>query len=125
LQPGCPSSRQHPPRQLGLGGEADALGNVGLVPPLAISTPLLGEVKLAVEQAMSPGAAQGQKHPNLAVLNPAGCPAVLALDPHRVLALFQEARLIDNERSAFTLGQQVLLGVADELVSHGISAPLR
>ena len=40
-----------------------------------------------------------------------------------MLALFQESRLVDNERSAFALGQQVLLGVTDELVSHGICTP--
>ena len=40
-----------------------------------------------------------------------------------MLALFEESRLVDNERSAFALGQQVLLGVTDELVSHGICTP--
>jgi len=40
-----------------------------------------------------------------------------------VLALFEKSRLVDNERASFALGQQVLLGVTDELVSHGICTP--
>lgn len=57
-----------------------------------ISSPMLGQVQLAVNEGVTGGGCAGQKDVDLTVLNPSRRPAVLALDPRRYISLFQECR---------------------------------
>src|SRR5687768_6354226 len=92
---------QSPPEHLfgefGLGAHPDLLWYSSLFASLLVFGPLLGQIQLAVDESLTPIGSVGQEHSHLAVLRLACGAGVLALDPDALLALLDEARLIDDE----------------------------
>lgn len=70
---------QHPLGELWFGGERDVRWDPGLLPPHWIVRPLLGEIQCAVQKGSPLRTGRGQEHAHLAVLDPSGRAAVLAL----------------------------------------------
>ncbi len=62
----------------------------------AIGDPFFGKVRLAINQRRTLVARIAEKHANLDILDTACRTRVLALDPNRMLALLQKARLDCN-----------------------------
>jgi hypothetical protein len=57
----------------------------------------LGQVQLAVDEAMTQGGDVREKDAHLAVFHAAGAAAVLGADASRVLALFGKATFVNDE----------------------------
>src|SRR5207302_487305 len=72
---------------------------------------------------MALGTRIGQKHPNLAIFNATGCPAILACYPRRMLALFEKSCLIDDQHGL--RGPQMLDHIGPQIVTERIGVPLR
>ena len=65
----------------------------------------------------------GQKYPNVAIFNTACCPTLLACHPSRMLAFFEQPRLIDDEHG---LGiAQMLDHIGLQVIPDLIGIPLR
>ena len=86
---------EHALGQLRLGGELDLVADPGLRAAWPIVGPGLRQVQLPVDQRPPARGHVGQKHPELAVLDPARRPGVLPLHPRRAAALLQETGLIE------------------------------
>jgi hypothetical protein len=92
---------QHRHRLFGLGLEDHVFGDLGLRPPLAILAPLFGQVQVAIQKDVTLECRIAQKGADLTVLDLARRARVLAFDPHRALALFDEAGLVHHADAVF------------------------
>jgi hypothetical protein len=70
---------------------------VGGVPARQISTPLLGQIQLAVDESMSEGAHVGKKNADLAIFHAPCQSAILRSNASGVTATFGQATFIDDE----------------------------
>jgi len=87
---------QHLLRQLRLGRKEALRGNAGALAARGVVGPFCGEIEFPIKHEMTLGRRIGHKHPKLAIFHTAGCPTILARYPRRMLAFFQESRLIDD-----------------------------
>ena len=87
------------------------------------TTPLLGQIEFPIQQEMVLGTRIGQKHPNLAVFHAAGGPAILARHARRLLAFFDEARLIDDQHGLQS--PEMLNNIGAQSIAEGIGIPDR
>src|SRR5579871_2308421 len=62
----------------------------------------------------------GQKDPNLAVLNPPCCSAVLSLDPNRLLPFFEKAGFINDQ---YPTRAQTFAHIGLQMLSHFLALP--
>ncbi len=92
-------ARQHRPGQHRLGRETHTLGDPRPGAPGRVIGPGFGQIQLGVDQRPAQWGGVRQKHPELAVLGPAGRAGVLALHPGRFDALLQESRLIHDQHA--------------------------
>src|SRR5262245_56216670 len=84
----------HAPGELRFGGKGEALGNMSGAPTRQISTPLLGQVQLTVDESMTQCGDVGEKDSHLAVFHAPRVPAVLRPNASRVLASFGKATFV-------------------------------
>ena len=82
--------------QLGLGLEGDVLGDSGLLAASSAVGPGLGQVQLEVDGEVLGTSGDAEADANLAVGDFSRRAGVLSLHSHRMLALFEEAGVIDN-----------------------------
>src|SRR6516225_8414921 len=83
-------------RNLRLGLEFDLLGNTRLLAALGILGPFLRQIQPIGDRQAGMFIGNRQRHSDLAVGLLAQLPAILMFHPHRVLALFGEARVIND-----------------------------
>ncbi len=112
----------HPPRQYDLGSERDLFRNAGLLPPLGVVGPLLGQVQGAVEQRPALLSCVPEEHPDLAVLDPPGGARVLAGNPTRLGALLEEPGLVHDQHPVGVA--QVPRDVPEQVVANGVRVPV-
>src|SRR4051794_32061510 len=120
-QAGIERAANHLPGQRRLGGESHLVGDGRLSPLLGGIAPCLGQVKLAVDQRVPLAARVGQEDADLGVLDPAGRAAVLPRHPDRVLALLQEAGLVNDQHAV--RGPEMLDDVVAAQVSGRVLVP--
>jgi hypothetical protein len=90
------------------------VGNRCVAATLGIDSPLFGKIQITIQQRRTLVAGVAEKHANLAVLDAPRRAGVLALDPDRMLALLQKARLIGNQHRIWTA----------QLFQHVIAQPI-
>ena len=88
---------EHPAGQLGLGGEADLVGDADGPAARGIVDPALGQVQLPVDHAVPSVGGIGQVDGDLGVVDLAGGAGVLALHPDRAGALLEIPSLVDHQ----------------------------
>jgi len=113
----------HAPSQFRLGGELGRLRNLRSAKASGVGHPILGKVKLTVDQRRSQAAGVAEKHAHLAVLDATGGTRVLALDPHRMHALLQKTRLVDDRHALLLVQRFQRIGA--HLVPRTIRIPNR
>jgi len=86
MDPRVDSALEHLARQLGLRGKRLLLGDPRALTALAVVRPSLRHREGTIQQGMALPTGIGQKHPNLAILDPAGCATLLARHPSRLLS---------------------------------------
>jgi hypothetical protein len=97
----CPGVLQHLTGLLGLGLK-DHLGrDFGSGPPFGVVTPLFRQVQAPVQQDLPPRSHITQKGAHLTILDLAGGPAILPLNPDRVRPFFEEAGFIHHSNAFF------------------------
>ena len=120
--PQPPGMVEHRPRQLWLGLEDHLLGHRRFGSTRRITRPALGQIQTPIQEGVPLRPNIGQEHPNLAVLGLARRARVLALDPDRLGALLQEARLVQHEDAVGVperLGNQ-----PDQLIPNCVRIPV-
>ncbi len=112
---------EHLLRQLRLGGKGALLRNPRALAARCVVGPRFGEREFTIEQDMALGARLGHKHPNLAMFHASGGPALLARHSRRMLAFFEEARLIDDQYGLRST--EILDHRGAQIVAQGIGIP--
>ena len=112
---------QHLPRQLRLGRTYALLRNPRALASRLVACPLVGQIEFTIKQDVALGTCIGHKHPNLAMLNAARCAALLAGHPGRLLAFFEEPRLIDDEHGLRVA--QMLDQIGAQIIPDGLRIP--
>jgi len=92
----------------GLRLEADPVGDLRLLPPLAVVAPLLGQVEAPAERQRAPLTNRVHAHRDLAVADLAERARVLPLHSRRVLAVLDDPGVIDHPRQHADLGRHPL-----------------
>src|SRR5260370_25405333 len=77
---------------------------MGGVPAQYISTPVFGQVQLAVDESMSQRGDKGKEDTDLAVFHTPGAPAILGGDTSGVAAAFGEAAFVNDKHRPERLG---------------------
>ena len=100
---------QHRRRQLRLALKAQFVGEVARGPPgsIRVGKPRVRQEQPLVHQSIALPRRISGKDPDLTILDLAQGAAVLPRDPHRIVALFDKARLIEHQD---TIGLTHLLG---------------
>ena len=80
-----------------LGRERHRVGHPRRLPPLRVSSPFLGQVQPSADRPVAARVGVVRRHHRLAVRHLAQLPAVLALDPHRVLPLLRQLGVVDAQ----------------------------
>src|SRR3954452_17550060 len=88
---------QHGQAELGLGGEGNVGRDARFASALLVLGPVGGQIERAVDQRLAMAAGIAEEHADLAIPDPAGGAAVLALHASRLLALFQEAGFVEHQ----------------------------
>jgi transposase len=112
---------EHPLHELGLRAERHLIRDARLPTVRPLIAPRLGQVGLTVEERVPPRRRVGEQDAHLAILGAARGPRVLALDARRLLALLQEASLVDDQHP--TPVAQVLDHVGAQVLTHGARIP--
>ena len=100
----------------------DLLRHARFRPPCRIEGPGLGQVQRPVDQGMPVPAGIGEKHPDLAVLDAACGAGVLAFDAGRLVALLQEAGLVEHQHGIRIA--EVLDHIGAQVIAHRIGIPV-
>ena len=87
---------EHPFRQCGFGLKGDCLGDMGGEAAGRVSAPVLGQVQLAINEAVALCRDIGEEHADLAVFDAPGAAAILRLDTGGVVAAFGKATFIQD-----------------------------
>jgi hypothetical protein len=115
----------HPLRQLRLRHELDFRGHVCFTQTRLILTPALGQIQRTINQRTTTRTGQRQEHAHLTVLNATRRPRILTLHARRLVPLLQEPRLVHDQHTRVTLGQQVPPRVMHQLIPHRVGVPRR
>jgi hypothetical protein len=107
---------EHPAGQLGLGGEADPVGDTGGPAACRIVNPVLGQVQLAVDHPMPSLSCVGQVDGDRGVVDLAGGAGVLTVHPDGVAALLEVAGLVDHQHRGGV--SQVQVGLGEQYAPH-------
>jgi len=91
--------------------------------PIGVARPGARQVELPVDQRVPYRGGIGDKHPDMAVLDPAGGAGVPPLHPHRAGALLQVPGLVDHQHRV-GVTQVFHRGVA-HVVADGVGVPHR
>jgi hypothetical protein len=108
---------EHPAGQLGLGGEADPVGDTGGPAACRIVNPVLGQVQLAVDHPMPSLSCVGQVDGDRGVVDLVGGAGVLTVHPDRVAALLEVAGLVDHQHRGGV--SQVQVGQGEQYAYTG------
>ena len=119
----CPEALHHLDRQFWFGLEAHRLRNTCFSAPLLIRAPIERKVEFAVNEGMATSRHVGQKDTDLTVLHLPRGPAVLYLDPGRLLPAFGETGFINNQDGG--LLPEVFQDILAQVVTHAVSIPDR
>jgi hypothetical protein len=112
---------QHRAGDLGLGGEVDLRGDARLAATRSVVGPRFGQIQRPIEEGGAADRAISQEYPDLAVLDPASCAAVLPGNTGGFRALLEEACLVDDQDAVVV--PEVLYDVAAEVVANRIGIP--
>src|SRR5262249_13652899 len=94
------SSLQQLGSHLRLRAKANLFRNANLLAPLAIGTPLLGQIQLTIEQRHPPGSNPGQEDADLTILGLAQAAAVLSFDADTLGPFLGKTRAVDDTDGA-------------------------
>jgi hypothetical protein len=114
---------EHLHRQFRFGLEAHRCRDARLLTPLQIFCPIEGKREFAVDERMAFGCDVGEKDADLTVLHLSGGPAILHLDPCRLLPAFGETAFINHHNGGFL--PKVFQGLLTEVVTHAVRVPDR
>jgi hypothetical protein len=81
----------------GMPRKAYLLRNMSGLPADRVSAPVLGQIQFAVDEGMPLRGDVGEEDAHLAVLHPAGAPAILRADAGRVVPAFGKAAFIEHQ----------------------------
>ena len=87
---------QHGQAELGLGGKGNVGRDARFASALLVLGPVGRQIERAVDQRLTMATGIAEEHADLAILDPTGGAAVLALHASRPVALFQEAGFIQH-----------------------------
>src|SRR3954454_16035161 len=113
---------QHRSPDLGLGGERHIVRNAGVSAARAIIGPGLRQVESAVDQRPTMAAGVAKENADLAVLDAPRRAGVLAVDPGRLGALLEKARLIQHQDRVVVT--QVLDHIGPQIIAECIRVPV-
>src|SRR5258706_16444589 len=94
----------HASGQFGFGVKADLLWDMGGLSAGGILAPLLGQIQVAVDQAVAQGGDGGEKDADLAVVHTAGGSAILGLDGSGGGAAFWKGAFIKDQKGGGRVG---------------------
>src|SRR5262245_11401091 len=95
------SCLHHCGANLRLGCENHIVRHIGFLATFCVLSPILWQIKAAVDQRMSLWRGVAEEHSDLTVLNTSCCAAVLTRDADPLGALFYEAGLVQNQNAGW------------------------
>ena len=120
---GRKSTLKHGVAKLGLGQKANRRRHTSLGAARPILGPTLRQIERPVDQGMAMTTGIAEKHPDLAVFNPAGRAGILALHADRLGPLLEKARFIKHQNSLVIT--QMLDRIAPQIIANQIGVPAR
>ena len=91
-------------RDLGFGLELHRVGNMNLAPSRRVVGPFLGQIQTIGDRQARRMIGDRERHRDLAIVRLAQPPAILPRHAHRMRALLDEARVVDDPSLDATLG---------------------
>jgi len=128
-QAGSLGTLDHLLAQFGFGLEADRLRNMSGLPPGCVGAPVLRQIQFTVDEGMPLRRDVGEEDADLAVLHPAGPPAILGGDAGGVAPAFRKAAFIQHQHGKGRglrwrpRQQQGLADQGAQVIAHGILVP--
>ena len=117
----------------GLVAKLSVIGNVSGLAAWQISTPVFGQIQLAVDEAMTQRRDVGEKNADLTVFDVPGASAILGGDPGRMATAFGKATFIEDEDRIERLGvgasgnqgrrRERLADEGAQRIAHGLLIP--
>ncbi len=114
-------TREHLLRQRWLGRTGALRRHPRSLTTRFVVSPLCGEIACTIQPERALGSRMGHQDPNVAIVHTAGCPALLACDTSRLLAFFEQPRLIDDQHGLRSTA--MLDHGGSQSVAEGIGIP--